>query len=164
MDCKVNPDVPPIAQPTDNTCWAAAATMMISWRDNTVYDIPVALQRAGQSYVDAFTENNPLDSISKPLFLAALRLSFEFGATYTPAGLCDLIRNNGPIWVTTKEGAEDSFSVHARILVEVFGDGGPDTTMTRFIDPDGGSSSVETVSQFTKKFENAEGTIQIVHF
>lgn len=165
--------VPKIKQPTDNTCWAASATMMQSWKDNITYKILDVMDKAGADFKQKFQSDDGLSGTEKPFFLKALALKAEPPRNYTAAGWLDLLQKHGPLWVTTNEGTTQDFAIHARILRGISGDGTPDATFLTFIDPATGAEIGESVTVFTKKFEEiavgdhgagAEIRPQVVHF
>jgi hypothetical protein len=160
--------VPIIPQPSINTCWAAVSTMMVSWRDQKSYEIKTVMDMAGTIYRTKFETNKKLSSSEKNLFLPALGLVGELPMSYTVDGLLYLLRAYGPLWATTDEKPGAGFSIHARIITGMYGDGTIDGTKLRIIDPSGGRQYTESFLAFTKKFEEVAATgpimIQIVHF
>ncbi|MFL5652799.1 MAG: papain-like cysteine protease family protein [Ktedonobacteraceae bacterium] len=127
--------VPAIAQPSENTCWATAATMLVSWRDQASYAIEQVMDAAGSE---------------KENFLFVLGFQGEQPMNYTVDGLLSLLQSYGPLWITTEE---EPFSVHARILIATSGNGSVDGTFLEFIDPVGGQTYDESFRQFGQKFE-----------
>src|SRR5215207_5045649 len=115
--------VAPIAQPSGMTCWATVTTMMMMWREQASLTIPAALGRVGTAYVTKFTNNQGLTAAEKATFLAAAGLAYEYPQSLTAAGWEGLLRRYGPIWVTTDENPGAGFSIHARIMTGIHGDG-----------------------------------------
>jgi Papain-like cysteine protease AvrRpt2 len=96
----------------------------------------------------------------------------EVPQDYTASGWQDLLQKNGPLWVTTNEGTS-SFSVHARILIGIHGDGSPDATFLKIIDPADASTVSQSLLIFTQHFDQvatndigagADLRPQVVHF
>src|SRR4051794_6525250 len=53
-------NVPVIAQPNVNLCWAATAAILASWRDGTTYTPKSITDRVGRPYTELFATNTPL--------------------------------------------------------------------------------------------------------
>jgi hypothetical protein len=163
----------PVKQPKTMACWATAATILAAWKDNTVLTIDTVLGRAGAEYVTLFNNNTGLSGSKKPAFLSSLGFKAEAPQNFTIKGWGGLLKSNGPLWVTTAEGPAQNFSVHARVMTRVFGDGTPDGTKFTFIDPADGKEHTEVAKDFLKKFEQiaigdlgqgADLRPQVVHF
>jgi hypothetical protein len=163
--------VPLLTQPSSMTCWATVGTMLTSWKNNSSYDIPTALAAIGQKYVDMFNANQGLAPGDKQAFLTAMGATFEAPQNYLASGWDQLLRQYGPLWVTTAEGA--GFSIHARILTGISGDGTFDGTTLTIADPADGQLHTETVTAFAQKFEavaigdlgsSGELRPQVVHY
>lgn len=161
--------VPALRQPSSMTCWAAVTTMMLSWRSQRSRSIEDALASVGQAYLDLFRRNGGLSAAEKPLFLASAGLVSEWPQSLGIEAWEALLREFGPVWVTTDETPGPSFSIHARVLVGIHGDGTPAGTAVDVIDPSDGSRRKEPFPVFIKKFEEEalqRGTlrIQVVHW
>ena len=160
--------VPIIAQPSWRTCWATVATMLVSWRDQASYTIQTVMDMAGAIYRTKFDNDQGLLGSEKAAFLTALGMTGEPPMSYPVTGLRALLENHGPLWVTTDEQPGAGFSIHARIITGMFGNGTINGTRLRINDPDGGRQYTETFRAFTQKFEEVPDTgqlrIQIVHF
>jgi hypothetical protein len=164
--------VPPIAQDKDYACWAAVTTMMMSWRDNTVYSIGDATSKIGAKWRALYDAGatTGLAAADKPAFLAAAGLSAEPPANYTIERWETLLREYGPLWVTTNEGfGTPYFAIHARIVTGISGDGTPGGTTLAIVDPAGAKTYSENFQTFVSKYEDdvrhvATPRIQIVHW
>ena len=168
FDYKVPGIVPAIAQPSSMTCWATVATMMVSWRDKASYRIQDVMDIAGQTYRNKFDNNQGLAGSEKDAFLASLGMIGEPPMSYTVDGLKALLETYGPLWVTTDEQSGAGFSIHARIITGMFGNGTVDGTLLRVNDPAGGRKYTETFRTFLQKFEEVAAAgalrVQVVHF
>jgi hypothetical protein len=163
--------VPTIAQPHENLCWAAAAAMMLGWRDQTSYTIEQVVTMAGPAYLAHFQKNEALPFAEKPELVARLGMQSEPFMNRPAAALAAVLQTVGPLWVSTDEDASPALSPHARILVGMHGDGSAAGTQMQWIDPDGGRAYGETFGQFVAKFEalvagSGRGSLplQIIHF
>lgn len=135
-------DMPILKQPAATACWATVATMMLSWRDGKIYTIEEALAKAGQMYVDKYIKSKSgndtgLTSEEKPAFIKSLGMVAEEAPINHDFGYyANLLKKHGPIWITTdaKEKA-GQFSPHARILVDVEGNGMQSPSNFIFVNP-----------------------------
>lgn len=141
-----------IQQPSGMTCWATAATMMQSWRNDASYTIEAVMDSAGPAYRAKFDADDGLGAGEKPMFLRRLGLRSEVPMSYTIQGWERLLRQYGALWVTTAEGA--NFSIHARIIAGIRGDETADGTTFSIVDPADGQRHTETITDFVRKFED----------
>ena len=158
-----------IAQPNAMGCWATVFTMMHGWKNQQCLQIEDALATVGQKWVDMFKAVKGLSSSDKNTFLAEAGLVAEPPMSYSVEGWENLLRDYGPLWVTTDENPGPKFSIHARIITSIRGDGTPDGTRLHIIDPAGGREYDETVAVFIPKFEaevleTGHVRVQVVHW
>lgn len=169
---RVSGIVPPLRQPTGMTCWATVTTMMASWRQNQSMTIATAIGSIGSQYLAKFQANQGLGHDEKAPFLVAAGLVAEPPMSYSIEGWLQLLRTYGPLWVTTDEDPSAKFAIHARIMVGIEGDGTPQGTSFRIVDPATGTEYSEDVPTFVRKFEeealrsgsNDPLRIQVVHW
>jgi len=156
-DTSFSYDVPGVieamAQPSPNSCWATAATMLISWRDQASYPIGTVCDMAGPEYRARFDADRALSLADKPTFLHRLQLEEEAPANYTLKAFVDMMRAYGPLWVTTDVGTSGDVAIHARIMTGADGDGSPTGSCVWLIDPADGSRHHETFKHFQQTFE-----------
>ena len=129
---KVDPAVPIIAQKTSNVCWAAATTMLASWKANKVLTPEEALAKAGAEYVQQYNDNKVLKQSQKDAFINKMGMISEAPGSYPPSKWIEWMKTFGPLWVTTDASAGPDFSPHAKILVRIDGDGKDDGSNTTF--------------------------------
>jgi len=146
--------ISPIRQSMTMGCWATVATMMQSWKNNRSETIEAVLAQLDPSFRAKYEKNEGLDGSEKAEFLSAMKLKAEAPQNYTADGWRKLIEQYGPLWITTNEGSETSFSIHARILTGIFGDGSPDNTTVVVVDPADGALHTESLKTFDEKFES----------
>ncbi len=171
VDYTVPGPVDVLAQPSSMVCWATVTTMMISWRDQMSMPIETALSGVGPTYVAKFRANSGLSAAEKGPFLAAAGLEAEPPMSFTMEAWEDLLRNYGPLWVTTDENVGPGFSIHARIIRGMHGDGTAEGTEFDVVDPAGGREYRERVTVFLHKYEEVVGAagsgplfLQVVHW
>lgn len=173
IDYEVPGIVPSLVQPTDNTCWATAATILVSWHENQSYTIESVMDWAGEFYRTKFDNNEGLMGSEKNFLIETLGLRAEPPIEYTIEGWLSLLNKYGPLWVTTDEDPTDYFAIHARIITGMDGDESIDITFLHIIDPADGNKYTEAFSSFVPKFEevaigdiaaNQSFRIQIIHY
>ena len=158
--------VPIIAQPSNMTCWATVAAMMLSWKDKVSYTIETAMDKAGATYRALFDANKGLPAADHEAFATACGMSGEPPMCYTISGLRGLIENHGPLIVVTDEKPGPLWAIHARVVRGIYGDGTVDGTFLRINDPAGGRQYTESFRAFAKKYEEVADAprLQIMHF
>ncbi len=164
--------VAPLRQPSGMVCWATVTTMMISWRRQQSLSIETAIGDIGQTWLQKFRNNQGLAADEKIPFLQAAGFQFEYPQSLSIVGWEQILRQYGPIWVTTDEDPSVGFAIHARIMSAIRGDGTPDNTFLTITDPARGNQYQEKFSDFLRKYEdevrtsgdNWSGRIQIVHW
>ncbi|MGQ0645919.1 MAG: papain-like cysteine protease family protein [Gemmatimonadaceae bacterium] len=159
-----------LKQPSPKTCWATVTTMMMMWREQASMSIPAAIGRVGSSWLAMFNADQGLLSSQKAAFLAAAGLTHEWPQSLTASGWEGLLRQFGPLWVTTDEDPSANFAIHARIMTCIRGDGSENGTTLDIVDPLTGTSYQEKFGKFLEKYESEARAskrplrIQIVHW
>lgn len=159
----------PLAQPSGNACWATVYTMLVSWRRQQSLSIETALAGVGQKWVDLFKADTGLPGDEKAAFLTAAGMVAEPPQSYSLDGWEQLLRNYGPIWVTTDEAPGKAWAIHARVITAIRGDGTPEQTFFTIVDPAGGRQYQESIATFIPKYEEevirtGYMRIQVVHW
>jgi hypothetical protein len=120
-------EVPLIPQDTDMSCWAAAAAMIVGWRDRTYVGQQTIAQGLRNDW-NAYREGlHPEDVTS---LARVWGLAMEPPRTYATADLERLLAAHGPLWV----GQADP-DLHVICVVGLTGDGTADGTLVRINDP-----------------------------
>src|SRR5437762_2507144 len=102
VQAQVQPDVPVVVQEQGTPlCWAAAATMMASWKAGKKLAPEEALGKAGEPYLTLFKNKLGLPSNQKDGFMAAMGMAVQPPASYPPSQFANWMKNYGPLWVTT---------------------------------------------------------------
>lgn len=159
----------PLAQPHSMACWATAFTMMWSWRRQQSLDIETSLSALGQRWVDMYRANTGLPAEATADFMAAAGLVAEPPQSYSVEGWERLLRNYGPVWVTTDELPGKDWAIHARVITAIQGDGTADNTFFTIVDPSGGRTYRESIATFIPKYheeviQSGYMRIQVVHW
>jgi hypothetical protein len=152
----------PLRQPSPETCWAAALTILVSWQRRQSLPIETVLAEGGQSYVDMFHAGQAL----KFRDLAQFRSDFGLRDISLGALSADTIaaglKDHGALWVVADEDASENTLVHARVLYGIRGDGAPTTTHVFYVDPATGKGEDETLAAFVEKMTQLSGAVQSV--
>lgn len=113
-------DVELVPQPSDTSCWAAAATMVIGWNERVSID-PAVIARAGA----AIKFSGQADVASNQRFAEAIGLVAEAPADYSVDGFRHLLDNYGPLWVGKVMGSTSPWnaSSHAVTVTGVYSNG-----------------------------------------
>ena len=170
VDYRVPGLVAAIRQPTPNTCWATVTTMMMMWREQASMSIQTAIGRVGASWLAMFNADQGLPSAKKAAFLSTAGLTHEWPQSLSAAGWEGVLRQYGPLWVTTDEDPSANFAIHARIMTGIHGDGTDSGTTLDIVDPATDSAYRETFGRFRDKYESEARhpklplRIQIVHW
>jgi hypothetical protein len=137
IDLQIEGRLLPLKQPENsNLCWAFVATILFNWKKNRSASVEEVMTVAGQEFLDLFTSNQGLKGQDKSRFLQALGLVSEPPMSFSVQGFEQLLQAHGPLWITTDEDPSENFSVHARVLIGLRGDGTPENTTAIFLDTD----------------------------
>ena len=109
-------DVELIPQPTDMTCWAAAAAMVIGWRDQVRLTPETIASICSRSTLAGLS---PYDRVT---FAKQIGLQTEPPQSYSADGFYDLLTNRGPLWVS-KIASAGSTGGHAVVVTGMYSDG-----------------------------------------
>jgi papain like cysteine protease AvrRpt2 len=140
----VHQSVSLVAQPTEQSCWAASIAMLL---DKTPQDV---VQEAGMSLDEGYGWEH-IEPAAKTLGLAELA-----PACGTPDVLASWVQDNGPLWVV-----EVGAPYHAVVVAGVEGDGSVDGTHVVVYNPwPPGSGAIEnpTFADFERDFELGAGS------
>lgn len=126
-------DVEPRAEPGPNGAWAAAATMLINWREHADHPVSSVLAAVG-----------PGAGMSEAL--DRLHLSQEPPMFRGVDAYRDLMRKFGPLWVTFANGTGGD------VITGAHGDGTPAGTEVWLIDPETGARHHEKFAVFAQAY------------
>jgi hypothetical protein len=153
IDYKVPRLIRPVVQPDPRTCWAAAATVMLSWRHQASFSITAALQRVPGSWLRYFqTQSEGLDPALLSTFAEACGMDHEPLQCYTPNGWLELLEWYGPLAVVTQP-----LTYHVRVVWGMKGtlDRAGLNLVVRVIDPAGGRFTQEAFPRFALSVTHA---------
>lgn len=175
IDFNITGEVPIIKQNRPKLCWAAAAAMMVSWRENRRVDMGEVVDRAGVLYRERFNGNCVLSKQEADDFIFSLGLQTESPKNFTVNGMLDLLRSYKPLWIVTSAWGIECASLHSIVAVGMYGDGSIDHTFIRYIDPGFGEGFDDSFGSFGEKYEivftsdkkcepQSLGRPQIIHY
>jgi Papain-like cysteine protease AvrRpt2 len=149
--------VSPIKQPGTNTTWAAAAAMLAMQRDASLQTVDAVIAKAGDPFRAMLQGNQNLLVKDLRAFLDGLKFSTIIVDDFDANRLASLLSASGPLWIAATTGADvdaAKFSVHARILRAISGDGSDANTTVTVIDPEAGTESMVTLGTFRAMFKD----------
>jgi N-acetylmuramoyl-L-alanine amidase len=119
-------EVPLVPQLTGMSCWAAAAAMVVGWRDCIDVRPEEVAQGAGawEEYRDGLEPRN-VDALARTFGLVV-----ELPSSYTVDAVRRLLERYGPLWV----GAGPT-GLHVVVVSGMHSDGTVDGTFLRVLDP-----------------------------
>lgn len=129
-------DTPMTYQTSPMSCWAAAASMVVGWRDQQSIPDSVIAEKVG--VFDAF--NKGLYGRQRGYVADAWNLMAEAPASYTIEAWRDILASNGPLYIDQALSTGGGSGGHVRVLVGMTSGGaadGSDTVMYMH-DPDRG--------------------------
>lgn len=146
----VYPTVVPVKQPSNNTCWAAAWTMLKSWKENRKLSIEAAVSMLGPEWLGYLKQDKGLEAqtFTEQRFLDASHLNSKPPANYLPSVYVDLLASEGPLWINTGDGILN----HAMLMVSAQTTQGGRINF-RFADPQSGSFTTKSDETFFQDFE-----------
>lgn len=115
-------DVQQVAQPTNLSCWAAAAAMIVGWRDRISLSPRTIAEIANRPIAQGLSPND-FNHLAQ-----ALGLKAEPGQSYSKQAFRDLLEENGPLWVGVALP-----SLHAIVVTGLYSEG--DDLYVRITDP-----------------------------
>ncbi len=168
-------EVPQLKQEKDMDCWAASATMMMSWKLGQSLSVADAISPAGQKYLQMYAGNTGLPIGDIEDFVSRLGMVAEQPASRPVQDYINMMNAHGPLWIASDaDPREKKFSPHARILTKIASSSASASGYEfTFIDPvTGRQEPPETFENFIIGFEqlvterdpNKPFALQIVHF
>jgi hypothetical protein len=142
-----------VAQQKTMSCWAAAAAMLLKWRNPILdYSDQSVAELAGEPYRSKYNSNTGLSGAEIAAFANAMSLVAEPPQNYTVNGYVGLLAK-GPLWVGAGLMAPGGPRAHVLVLYGLRGDGSADGTTAWVADPDGGADRRLTFREFVTALE-----------
>ncbi|PWU56092.1 hypothetical protein DLJ47_07555 [Micromonospora sp. S4605] len=162
LDVAVDPPVVPIKQKSSLVCWAAGGAMMSNWKTGRSATVEQVLDGLGGSWRSRYDLNQGVGVADLRAVLAAVGLTEDGPASYTPEGLARLIEAVGPVLDIGDDGIENNQISHVRILTGVQGDGTPDGSTVSLVDPASGTALTMAVRAFDQLHTGADPVALLV--
>ena len=156
IDVAADPAVGPVKQKSSMTCWAAAGTMLASWKAGVSMTPETVLDGLGGSWRAKYDADQGLTTSDLRGFTSALGLREEGPMSYSVEGLARLVKAHGPLWVISDDSFEGNHIVHARVVTAVKGDGTVDGTTVTLVDPIVGAFVTEPFARFEQRLEGRD--------
>lgn len=163
-----------LAQPSPMSCWATVYCMMRSWKDQSSYGIRDSVLKVGQKWATHFDKSYPptkqgLPSSEFGPFLREARMTHQPMVNLPIEEWARLLRQHGLLWIGASVTINPNTGLHSRILEGITGNGQPESTSMKIIDPDGGKQYSEPFMVFLAKYESGIRSVskeyfQIRHF
>lgn len=119
-------EVPLVPQLTGMSCWAAAAAMVVGWRDRLA--VRAADVASGIGSWGAYQEGLLPEDLGQ--LATTWGLHVEPPITWSVDLLRDRLERHGPLWM-----GEASPGLHSIVVTGIYGDGSEDGTFVRINDP-----------------------------
>lgn len=145
--------VPMVSQEFSNDCWAAALTMLKSWGAQQSIPVETVLAQGGQSYIDKYKNDTGLLPSEVAAFIQDFNLRDASIGDLTAEELAKQIASRGPLWVIADQDQSASFSVHARVITGITGDGTTQGTKVLFNDPAKDEPDEQSLQQLIVELE-----------
>ena len=154
-------EVPLVPQLTGMSCWAAAAAMVVGWRDR----VPVEPQEvaAGVGRWSAYQDGLVPEDLEH--LARAWGLVVEPPIDWDVEQLRERLEQQGPLWM-----GEASPGLHSIVVTGVYGDGSPQRSFARVNDPwpvGRGERYVLSIDQLLRNFRAATDVVgvhaQVLH-
>ncbi len=146
-------EVPLVPQLTGMSCWAAAAAMVVGWRDCVPVEPLDLAKGAGHwaAYRDGLNPSD-LDELARVFGLA-----IEPSSRLSVTRLVELLERVGPLWI-----GEASPGLHSIVVTGVSGDGSPERTLVRINDPWPAGRGERYVLSFAEFLHNFRAAADVV--
>jgi uncharacterized protein YvpB len=128
--------VPLIGQTNEESCWAAATAMMLSWKNDKVMSVNEALRETSyRQWYEYLNQNAPAFKDYYSFYTDNVGLTGS-KTSYSIQGIKELLETKGPLLVAFNPDPEkDTESLHAVVVTGIYGDGSFDNTFVVYNDP-----------------------------
>jgi hypothetical protein len=157
-------DVFAVKQPTSMSCWAAAYTMLFSWKAKSSYTIESALRQVDEKYLTLFNDDRGIEADIEAEFYtdANMKVIPQFNPSIQ--GWYELLKDHGPLSITV-DSSPPQLTYHALVIIGLEGDGNPSRTIVKYIDPGDGNKHELIFSDFINLYEGSSTwPNQIIHW
>ncbi len=149
-DVKLN-NVPIFYQTKKNDCWAVVTSMLLAAKTGISGETEDIINILGEEWLDLYLSDTGLLDNQKERFLNESGFSFDYGMSYFPRGIANLLSDFGPIWFTV--GLDSAFNKHASIVTGISNEMPNGAIYISYIDPFYGQEYIETYVSFMQRYE-----------
>lgn len=156
--------VPPIRERVPALRWHAAALMLLGWRARHGEGrAPAGIPGRFLPRVD---EAGPIADHEKAQLLAGCGLVAELTSTAIPVRWAALLREYGPLWVTTDHWDAGAPAIFSRVVTGLRGGPTPATTQLDVIDPATGGAATMTLEALAAaaRAHSPRSRVEVIHF
>jgi hypothetical protein len=143
--------IPALSQVKSRGCWAAAVAMLRSHERQQSLTIETVLAEVGEPYVTMYANDVGLKPSETAAFMQAFGLRDATIGALTAEAIAAQLRERGPLWVVVDEDPAATFSVHARLITGIRGEGDAADTEVIYNNPASGREETETLASFIAK-------------
>ena len=154
VDFQVPRPVPATASPSTNTAWAAATAMLASYKAGTPVSVDEAVRQAGGRFEQLLRGNATLPQFDMANYLTALGLVAEPLSELNVDKVHQLLRRYGALWLTPDYPGV--FSLDARIVTGIRGDGTASGTELLVIEPGSGATTAVPLDRLGSAFKQED--------
>jgi hypothetical protein len=167
VDFDVPRPVPGLKKPSPMTCWAAATAMLVSYKEGKPVSVEEAVRRAGGRYEQLLQSDAALAKADMADYLSALGLASQPAAEPSVEQVEQMLRRFGAVWLTPDDDA--TFSLDARIVTGIHGDGTSSGTNVVVLDPSTGTAALVAFGRLSSLFQrqslsNATMQLMAIHW
>lgn len=168
-----------IKQQNPKSCWAASYTMMASWKRAQSMSVEQAVTELGPEWLQLYRQSNTrgLPAARHNDFARAAGLRAEPLMNFSMEGWVQLLRYHGLLWTVYGWRVQNMDGTvrrgrHAVIIYGMYGDGTPERTTVRYINPTDGGFHEQTFERLIGRHETGftvgsgdqAGFSQILHY
>lgn len=164
IDVELLPIVP--IKQEGNNCWAAVATMMVSWKKQQSLSVKQMLASADQKFTKIYNQNEGLADSDYAEFANALGMKTEPPKSYSIEELADLLKNHGPVDLNIEPYPNAPLS-HEILIIGIQGDGTACGTEITYIGPEAGKVFETPYANILQTYESEDLTdveVRAMHY
>ncbi len=159
----------PLKQKHQFACWATVLTMMESWKEQQLLTPQMVLQRYGDKFKKLYDRSDTAGILIQDEIELYKKAGIEIERQLDPSieGWSEFIRDFGPLSITIDANPPYGGTVHALLIVGIYGAIDGQKTTIIYIDPSDGKIHSSPFMNFLKMYEAkfaVDWPVQIIHF
>lgn len=148
VDYEVGGIINPVDMGDAALCWLATTATLMSWSNLKLMGLSETASQLGSPFTQYLTSGDSLPAAQVPLFLQRSKLVSLPGQSRTAKAWEDLLRAHGPLGVGVDADDPNNYMAHLVTMYGISGDGTPQGTLVKLIDPSGGEKLTVTFKEF----------------